>query len=74
MTLVLIVDDNPVVRHLLQVALELEDEDYRLVEASTGKEALDVLLAAREPMVVVLDYVLPDLDGGTLLEQLAALA
>jgi CheY-like chemotaxis protein len=74
MTLVLLVDDNPAVRHLLQVALELEDEDYLLMEASTGKEARDVLLAAREPLVVVLDYVLPDLDGVTLLEQLAVLA
>jgi CheY-like chemotaxis protein len=74
MKLVLIVDDNPAVRHLLRMALEFEDEDYLLVEAGTGQEAREVLLATLEPMVVVLDYVLPDLDGGTLLEQLAALA
>jgi CheY-like chemotaxis protein len=70
MTLVLIVDDNPAMRHLLQMALELEDEHYQLAEASTGKEALELLHATPEPTVVVLDYRLPDMNGVTLLEQL----
>jgi CheY-like chemotaxis protein len=57
---ILIVDDEPVVRALLLVALE--PAGSRLVEAADGSEALEV--AWREhPDVVVLDVGLPKLSG-----------
>jgi CheY-like chemotaxis protein len=58
------------VRSLLQLALE--DKDYLLVEANTGKEALELLRATPQPTVVLLDYLLPDMNGVTLLHQLLA--
>ena len=57
---ILIVDDEPVVRALLCVALE--PAGARIVEAADGSEALEA--AWREhPDVVVLDVGLPKLSG-----------
>ena len=57
---ILVVDDEPVVRALLRVALE--PAGSRLVEAVDGSEALEV--AWREqPDLVLLDVGLPKLSG-----------
>jgi CheY-like chemotaxis protein len=57
---ILVVDDEPVVRALLRVALE--PTGSRLVEAVDGSEALEV--AWREhPDLVLLDVGLPKLSG-----------
>jgi two-component system KDP operon response regulator KdpE len=57
---ILVVDDEPPIRRLLRNTLTVQD--YRVVEAATGKEALDV--ARREkPDLVILDLGLPDVDG-----------
>jgi two-component system OmpR family response regulator len=57
---VLVVDDEPNIAELLMMALRYEGWDVRT--AGTGREAV---AAAREhaPDVVVLDWMLPDLDG-----------
>jgi len=57
---ILIVDDEPVVRALLRVALE--PTGSRLIEAADGSEALEVAWRDR-PDVVVLDVGLPKLSG-----------
>jgi two-component system KDP operon response regulator KdpE len=57
---VLIVDDEPPIRRLIQAALTRAD--YATVEAETAREALDRLRAER-PDVVLLDLGLPDRDG-----------
>ncbi|HTK08600.1 MAG TPA: response regulator transcription factor [Ktedonobacteraceae bacterium] len=57
---ILIVDDEPRIRDF--VRLDLEMENYRVIEASNGIEALDEL---REnlPDLVVLDVMMPEMDG-----------
>jgi CheY-like chemotaxis protein len=58
---VLIVDDDPFIRKL--VATTLGDVgDYKLLQASDGREALDVALA-EPPEIVFLDIDMPELDG-----------
>jgi CheY-like chemotaxis protein len=69
MATVLIVDDDPNIRGLLRLALE--EEDYALLEACNGVDALEVLRATPQGMAVVLDHAMPKLDGCTLLERLA---
>jgi two-component system, OmpR family, response regulator len=44
------------------VAKALRYEGYAVTEASTGREALDAV-TRHEPDLVVLDWMLPDLDG-----------
>jgi two-component system, OmpR family, KDP operon response regulator KdpE len=57
---ILVVDDEPAIRRLLRNTLTVQD--CRVVEAATGKEAIDV--ARREkPDLVILDLGLPDVDG-----------
>jgi two-component system KDP operon response regulator KdpE len=57
---VLVVDDEPQIRRALRVALRANG--YVVREAATGGEALDVF-AERKPDLVILDLVLPDMDG-----------
>jgi two-component system KDP operon response regulator KdpE len=67
--LVLIVDDEPAIRRLLRTGLSAAE--YRTIEAETGREAVDLALAA-QPDVVVLDLGLPDMDGVEVIRALRA--
>src|SRR4051812_23684998 len=57
---ILVVDDEPSI--VDAVATALRYEGYTVSEASTGKEALDAV-ALQEPELIVLDWMLPDIDG-----------
>jgi DNA-binding response OmpR family regulator len=57
---VLVVDDDPLVRNLLRAVLH--DSDFDLDEAVDGIEALDIA-SRRPPDVVVLDVMMPGIDG-----------
>jgi len=57
---VLIVEDEPDIRHL--IAHHLEREGYRCREVSNGAEALRAVRSA-VPDLVVLDLMLPEIDG-----------
>ena len=58
---VLLVEDDPRVRRAL--CLALRDEGYAVMEAATGEEGL--MRLAEGPDVVLLDLMLPDIDGFT---------
>ncbi len=58
--LVLLVEDDSQMRKFVRIALE--SHDYRVVEASTGDEAVRQA-TAYPPDVVLLDLGLPDMDG-----------
>jgi two-component system, OmpR family, alkaline phosphatase synthesis response regulator PhoP len=63
MTTVLIVDDEPNIRSLIEQALEdLTDEGIEIVTASDGDEAIEVV-RAREPRLVFLDVMMPKRNG-----------
>ncbi|MET8699203.1 response regulator transcription factor [Kitasatospora sp. NPDC058032] len=63
----LVVDDEPNIRELLSASLRFSG--FRVASAATGAEALR-LVAADRPDLVVLDVMLPDLDGFTVVERL----
>ena len=66
---VLVVDDEPFnVDYLEQ---ELEGSNYEIVSASNGREALDKIHSQR-PDLVLLDLMMPVLDGFAVLAQLKA--
>jgi two-component system, OmpR family, response regulator MprA len=58
---VLVVDDERAVRESLRRALELEGYDVEL--AADGREALDRLEAGPDPDAVILDVLMPAVDG-----------
>ncbi len=65
--LVLVVDDEATVRQALERALRLEG--FAVSTAGGGHEALD-LVAQRPPAVIVLDVMMPDLDGVAVVRRL----
>lgn len=60
MRTVLVVDDDPSL--LAMVAMALESEGFHVQRAITGQQALAVISESR-PDVVVLDVMMPGLDG-----------
>jgi DNA-binding response OmpR family regulator len=60
---ILIVDDEPHLRMLIQQTLEeLEDEGVELLLAANGEEALDTIRKER-PQLVFLDVMMPKKNG-----------
>src|ERR1700681_667980 len=66
---VLVVDDSPVYRKLVEHALE--DNPYSLLFAKSGREALE-LFARHLPAIVITDWMMPDLSGLDLCQRLRA--
>ena len=60
-TLVLVVDDNPEIRSSLEEVLG--EEGYTVVGVADGQEALDYLTTREEPRVILLDLMMPVMDG-----------
>lgn len=62
---ILIVDDEADIREIAQVSMELGGE-WQTFAAGSGREALSVAVAS-QPDVILLDVMMPELDGpGTL--------
>jgi DNA-binding response OmpR family regulator len=60
---ILIVDDEPYIRLLLEQTLEdLEDEGVELLTADNGEEALDAI-KTEKPDLVFLDVMMPKMNG-----------
>lgn len=69
MAQVLVVDDDAVIRDLLRVNLELEG--YDVVAAADGATALEQIAAAH-PDLVLLDVMMPGVDGWEVASRLKA--
>ncbi len=60
---ILIVDDEPHIRLLLEQTLEdLEDEGVELLTAENGQEALE-MIKTEKPQLVFLDVMMPKMNG-----------
>ena len=69
MTTVLIADDEPLVRELLE--FRLTQKGYRVLAASDGREAIS-LIEENAPDAVVLDAMMPVHDGFEVLRRMRA--
>jgi two-component system cell cycle sensor histidine kinase/response regulator CckA len=69
MAWVLIVDDDEMIRDMLQKALH--GAGYAIVRVGDGEDALEVLRATPYHAVVLLDVMMPGMNGPTMLAQLA---
>lgn len=61
------IDDEPQVRRLLQIALE--NQQYHISQAATGKEGI-IMAANHPPDLILLDIGLPDQSGHEVLREL----
>jgi two-component system KDP operon response regulator KdpE len=64
---VLVVDDEPGIRHLMSRALA--PFGFRVISCETGEEAMRVAAEA-SPQLILLDVVLPDMSGIEVMERL----
>ena len=69
---ILLVDDNPSVRHYLRAVLEQQTAWRVCGEARNGKEALQKVVEA-PPDVILLDYQMPDVNGVDVARQISSL-
>lgn len=60
MTTILVIDDEPNIQELARIYLE--KEGYRVEPAGSGQDALSKL-ASHKPSLIVLDLMLPDING-----------
>ncbi len=65
---VLVIDDEPPIRKLLRVGLSARG--YQIMEASSGKIALELLGQQPPPDLIILDLGLPDMQGHELLRRI----
>jgi two-component system KDP operon response regulator KdpE len=64
---ILIIDDEPQIRKLLEITLE--SNDYKVWQAETGREGI-LLAANHPPELILLDIGLPDKSGHEILQDL----
>ncbi|KAF3885045.1 MULTISPECIES: response regulator [Nostocales] len=67
---ILVVDDEKLMRFVLRQAIE--KEGYSVAEASNGQQCLDIC-QAQPPDMVLLDAMMPEMDGFTCCSQLQTL-
>jgi CheY-like chemotaxis protein len=65
---VLLVDDNPELLQLFARMLSADDLHYAVLRASNGRRALS-MLRQRQPDVMLLDLIMPDMDGYQVLRE-----
>lgn len=58
---ILVIDDDPGIRDVLRMSLELEG--YNVVTAGEGKEALAALAKIERPCLILLDLMMPTMNG-----------
>lgn len=68
---ILYVDDDPDIRHIVGLSLSL-DPTVTAAFAASGEEALALLAGGFLPGVAVLDVMMPEMDGLTLLDRIRA--
>lgn len=64
---VLIVDD---ISQNISLIVEVLRNDYNLMVANNGRRALDILASGKLPDIILLDIMMPQMDGFQMLEQL----
>lgn len=64
---ILVVDDEPIIRYLVEGLLA---PYYDVILASSGSEALQKSIETPQPDLILLDWVMPDLNGVNVCQQL----
>jgi CheY-like chemotaxis protein len=68
---ILVVDDDELVRRV--VTELLEDLAFSVVEAKSGREALNLIRSPTEPGLVISDVNMPEMDGLQLVEEIKSM-
>lgn len=66
---IMIVDDTSL---NISLIVEILRDDYNLIVANNGKRALDIIAKGKHPDLILLDIMMPEMDGYQVLEKLKA--
>ncbi|HEX4893383.1 MAG TPA: response regulator, partial [Hyphomicrobiaceae bacterium] len=66
----LVVDDDP--RNIFALSSVLERRGMRVVTADTGKEAIDILEQGTDVSIVLMDIMMPEMDGYQTIQEIRA--
>jgi DNA-binding response OmpR family regulator len=64
---ILVVDDEPLYQHL--VTVNLEKEGYEVITANNGEDAIE-MVSVSHPDLIIMDVMMPKLDGITACERI----
>jgi CheY-like chemotaxis protein len=67
---ILLVDDEDDARAITHLALDMQT-DWTILQASSGQQALEIA-ASHQPNAILLDMMMPEIDGRMTLQQLKA--
>jgi len=70
MTTILVVDDEPLIAMALEAVLE--DAGYQVATAANGQQGLEQLAKTPRPEIVLLDMMMPVMNGPAMLAAMAA--
>ena len=60
---IMVVDDNPDMISTVKRGLEALSAGYTIIEAETGKDCIELLEKGERPDLILLDIMMPDMDG-----------
>jgi CheY-like chemotaxis protein len=66
---VLVVDDDPDIREIVELALVTHG--YRVETARDGRDCLQKIRTMERPSIVILDLMMPEIDGWSVCDELA---
>ena len=69
MATILVVEDNDDVREMMSITLQLEG--HQVVTAANGRQALDALHNGAHPCMILLDLMMPVMNGWQFQEEVA---
>ena len=67
---IMIVDDNPNIVLSVKAGLDNPATEYEVIGANNGKECFDILKKGEIPDLILLDIMMPDIDGWTVFAKL----
>jgi putative two-component system response regulator len=60
---ILVIDDNKSIICAVKEGLERTHEDYEVIGALSGKEGLQILTEGEKPDIILLDIMMPSMNG-----------
>jgi len=69
---IMVVDDEEDIRFTIERAMEFHTKDYEVILASGGEHCFQLLEEGKKPDIILLDLMMPGMDGFSVFDKLKA--
>ena len=69
---IMVVDDDADIRFTIEQAMEFYNDDYEVILATDGKHCFQLLEEGKKPDLILLDLMMPGMDGFSVFDKLKA--